>query len=71
MDKVIDPGNEPSNPRTSVENLMAFIERNPHCTLAGGEGFKLVERIRALERDIKLWEREERERLDDARSRDE
>ncbi len=49
----IDPGNEPSAPKTKLETLIDFIERHPSCTLAGGEGFLLVQRIRTLELDVR------------------
>jgi hypothetical protein len=47
--KVIDPGAEPSAPKGTVPWLMAYIQRNPSCTLAGGEGAVLVKYITQLE----------------------
>lgn len=48
--KPIDPGAEFSKPRgEKLPWLLGFIERNPACTLAGGEGKILLDEIRRLE----------------------
>lgn len=51
--RVIDPGAEFSRPDgKSLDGLIAFVERNPDCTLRGGEGWLLVQEIRRLEQAI-------------------
>ena len=47
----IDPGAEPSLPKASkTDELIAYIRRWPACTLQGGEGKLLVDRIDELTR---------------------